>query len=140
MANRIFIYGLGHRPRRKKEIEKIAHLVLCFFDIKSRSLDITFLGDEEMKKLKRQHLKGKKGPANTLSIEAGEDFPKIGDMPQSLGEVLINKDLTQYQIEQVAPLLIHSMLHLLGYHHEKERDKIEMDRLTFDIKEALKRK
>ncbi|MEK7094068.1 MAG: rRNA maturation RNase YbeY [Patescibacteria group bacterium] len=139
MDNRIFVYGLSRRPSLRKKVEKITHIVLGYFNLRTKTLDITFLGNREMVLLKRRYLKKKTGPANTLSFEPGVRFPEPKGFPEALGEVLINTDLTEHKIQKISPLLIHSILHLLGYHHEKERDKIEMDRLTDSVIKALER-
>lgn len=139
MANQIIIHGLSRRPSLAREVEKIAQVVLRFFYLQSKELDIIFLGNEEMVSLKKSYLPRKSGPANTLSFPAGDEFPQLPNQPAPLGEVFLNSDLTQYRVEEITPLLIHSILHLLGYHHEKERDKIEMDRLASKVTEALRR-
>ncbi len=139
MGNRITVHGLARRPGLAREVEKIAQTVLAFFQLQSKELDIIFLGDEEMVSLKKHYLPKKSGPANTLSFPAGDEFPQLPNQPAPLGEVFLNSDLTRYQIKEIVPLLIHSILHLLGYHHEKERDKIEMDRLASEVAEALRR-
>jgi len=137
MANRIIVYGLNRRPHLRLSVQKIAQLVLGHFRLQAKTLDITFLKNPEMVALKRQYLKKKTGPANTLSFEPGERFPGPKNSHESLGEILINSDITAYKIQNISPLLIHSILHLLGYHHEKERDKMEMDRLTQRVEKAI---
>jgi rRNA maturation RNase YbeY len=139
MNNRVSVYGLVRRPRLCRTVQKIAQAVLRHFRLRSKTLDIIFLSNKEMVVLKRRYLHTA-GPANTLSFSSpNDDFPHPNEPREILGEVLINADLTRYQISAITPLLIHSILHLLGYHHKQERDKIKMDRLALRVSRALKR-
>ena len=73
--------------------------------------------------------RGRDEPADVLSFAAmgGEAFLSAPDEPPSLGEVVICLPLAQSQAEagghavkgELAHLLTHGLLHLLGYDHEE---------------------
>lgn len=65
---------------------------------------------------------------NVLSFPDEVQFPDL-DGRRSLGEVYINYDWAEGKIEVLAYLLIHGILHLLGYEHEGKRDTIRMEKL-----------
>ncbi|MEK7187485.1 MAG: rRNA maturation RNase YbeY [Patescibacteria group bacterium] len=136
-SNLVTVYGLNRRPQLAKKVEKITQSVLGHFHVREKTMDIIFLGNKEMVALKKKHVK-KSGPANTLSFGSPKNFPHPEDRNVPLGEVFVNTDITNYRLPSIAPLLIHSILHLLGYHHEDGRDKIEMDRLAKRVMRALK--
>ncbi|MDO8504631.1 MAG: rRNA maturation RNAse YbeY [Candidatus Liptonbacteria bacterium] len=65
---------------------------------------------------------------NVLAFPEKTRFPAPGTAP-SLGEVYINYDLAEKKKETLTALLIHGILHLLGYRHEAKRDIIRMEKL-----------
>jgi len=132
MANKIQLVG-KISPSVKTELSKVSQKLLKHFKINQSSLDVIFLSDQEMVSIKSTHLKGKIGPANTLSFKAVPDFPDPENKEKPLGEIYINLDITKGKLEEILPLLIHSFLHLLGYHHQKERDMIAMNRLAENL-------
>ncbi len=65
---------------------------------------------------------------NVLSFPEKTKFPALrGQM--SLGEVYINYDWAEKKIEILVYLLVHGILHLLGYNHKRKRDTIRMEKL-----------
>lgn len=65
---------------------------------------------------------------NVLSFPDDVRFPDI-DGRRSLGEIYINYDWAEKKTEILSYLLIHGILHLLGYHHNVKRDTIKMEKL-----------
>lgn len=87
------------------------------------SISISIVSDPEMKKLNKKH-RGKDYPTDVLSFNLDEKLPN-GDF--MLGEVIVNKDQAKRQAkdygnsyeEEVAELVEHGVLHLLGVHHKE---------------------
>lgn len=90
-------------------------------------VDITFVDDEQIKALNREHRKIDDS-TDVLSFPLGEDGnfdvnPETG--AYLLGDIVISTDHAYTQAElyghtlrrEVAFLTVHSMLHLLGYDH-----------------------
>jgi probable rRNA maturation factor len=86
--------------------------------VRRASLGIMILGPEEMARINLE-TRGKAGPTDVLSFpidgaealgEHPEDLP-----PPELGDILICPDAA---LEPLETLVIHGLLHLLGYDHE----------------------
>jgi probable rRNA maturation factor len=89
-------------------------------------LSILITGDEQIHELNRQYLDWDK-PTNVLS------FPMYGDSDGietgMLGDIVISVDTAKREAsemgitfhERIYELLIHGLLHLLGYDHEKTK-------------------
>ena len=88
-------------------------------------LSISFVDDAEIQEVNRDYLRLEK-PANVLSFPIREgNFP--GLPPNLLGDVVISIETARRQSnrfglneqEMILFLMIHGILHLLGYDHEK---------------------
>lgn len=102
----------------------VAHL-LRFLDCMDKELSVTFVDDEGIKQLNMQYLH-KDRTTNVLSFPMLEgEFSHIN--PHMLGDIVISVDTAQRDAVQSALtfeqeidfLIIHGLLHLLGYNHEK---------------------
>ncbi len=102
-------------------------------------LDIFLLKDADIAALKARFIKKKTEP-NVLSFKEPLAFPhpelKKG---KYLGEVYLNKDILKREPERAAALLLHGILHLLGYDHEKKTDAKKMEEVEKKILEGLER-
>ena len=87
-------------------------------------VSILLLDDEGITGLNEQYLK-KTGPTDVISFPMHDGaFP--GVQPQLLGDIAISLETAQRQAdrrgvslhEEVTALLVHGMLHLIGYDHE----------------------
>ena len=90
-----------------------------------RELSILFTDNQGIAELNRRYL-GREGPTNVLAFPmTGGPEPEI-DSPM-LGDVVISVDRASQESEELEEplgqtidrLLIHGVLHLLGYDHEK---------------------
>jgi len=89
-----------------------------------KEISISFTDDENIKKLNEQYL-GRNKPTNVLSFSLQEgEYGNIN--PQTLGDVVISVETAQQDAvqgkltfeQEIDFLLIHGILHLLGYNHE----------------------
>lgn len=83
------------------------------------------VSEEEIRRLNRMH-RGKDKVTDVLSFPSG-DLPIFGE----LGDVIICYPQAERQAEgdivlELADLLVHGVLHLLGYDHEVPADAEEM--------------
>ncbi len=94
-----------------------------------RELSLLFTNDAEIAKLNAQW-RGKTGPTNvlsfptatTLTLPPGEPAP-LGDIVLSYETVVKEAAETGKSVEHhTSHLIVHGMLHLLGYDHETEAD------------------
>ena len=82
-----------------------------------------------MTRLKKKFLPREKGLPNVLAFPEPEHWPHPEKKNTSLGEIYLNRDLVKGDIKELTKLLIHGMLHLLGYDHKKKNDRIVMERM-----------
>lgn len=87
-------------------------------------VSILLLDDQGISQLNEQYLK-KTGPTDVISFPMNDGaFPDI--QPQLLGDIAISLETAGHEAagrgisldEEIADLLTHGMLHLLGYDHE----------------------
>jgi probable rRNA maturation factor len=101
----------------------LAGRVLRAEGIEEGELGIAFVGEDEMRVLKRDHL-GIDEPTDVLSfpIDGREDIPE--GVPRALGDVVL---CPQVVGEEWRWPLTHGLLHLLGYDHGEQMEKRERD-------------
>jgi len=94
------------------------------------NLSIAFVGDGRMKKANKKY-RGKNRTTDVLSFPVEREHFKVEK--RDLGEIVIclsevRKNSKRYNSEfkkEVARVLIHGVLHLLGYDHEKTEKEAE---------------
>lgn len=103
-------------------IEELKELAERVYD-GEKDISVAFLSSEDIAKHNEEY-KDRRGPTDVLS------FP--GDF--FLGEVLIAPEVVKAQAEkhglefdrEIRRVLVHGILHLLGYDHKKEEEKKKM--------------
>jgi len=109
--------------------------ILKILDCPDKEISISFVDDENIKRLNKQYL-GRDRATNVLSFSLREG--EYGDInPQILGDIIISVETAQKDAlygkltiaQEIDFLLIHGILHLLGYNHEnttkKESNKMQ---------------
>jgi probable rRNA maturation factor len=116
-------------PRR---IKQTAKKILASLQQDRAELSIALITNREIAKLNRRYRK-KAGPTDVLS------FP-VGELPDGrlrlLGDVVISVERAEEQakaggwtlLEEIDRLLIHGILHLLGYDHERSKKEAQVMR------------
>jgi probable rRNA maturation factor len=108
------------RRKIRGTVSKIFKILNC----EEKEISISFTDDENIKKLNQQYL-GRDKATNVLSFSLQEgEYGNIN--PQILGDVVISvetaqKDAAQGKLtfeQEIDFLVIHGILHLLGYNHE----------------------
>jgi len=106
----------------------------------SAAVAVALIDDRAMRKLNRTY-RGKDKPTNVLSFPAGEstDAAPSGRRPASLplGDVAIALGTVEREAraqgksvsDHLAHLMVHAVLHLLGYDHESDPDAERMELL-----------
>ena len=133
--------GAGKKYPAAK-LKRVAARILKLLKTDKAELSVALIGNGEMRKLNARYRK-KDYPTDVLS------FPAAAGMPgglQLLGDVIISVDKAKEQAkergrsldEEMTTLLIHGVLHLLGYDHERSaKDARIMGRLEKKIYRAL---
>lgn len=68
-----------------------------------------------------------------LSFPEPVGFPNPQTKAKNLGEVYLNYDFSEGDLDRLSYLLIHGLLHLLGYEHGGKRDRMEMEKLEKEL-------
>jgi probable rRNA maturation factor len=119
----------------KRKIRNTVLKILKILDCPDKEISLSFVDDEYIKQLNKQYL-GKDQATNVLSFSLQEG--KYGDInPQILGDIIVSVETAQRDAlygkltiaQEIDFLIIHGILHLLGYNHEnttkKESNKMQ---------------
>ncbi len=114
----------------RKFLEKVAKKVLAGENKKKKNLSIAFVGEKRIRKLNKKY-RSKDKSTDVLAFGRSRKFPVIPEKELRIGEVIIclqkvKKNAKKYSLtfkKESARVLIHGILHLLGYEHEKGGNK-----------------
>lgn len=127
-----------------EKIEKTAQILSDLLGRSESEISIVLTDDAEIAQINQEYLQHE-GPTNVISFPMQEgEFSGIN--PQMLGDVVISLDTAFKEAqdaeisleERFNDLLIHGILHLLGYDHENEEDEAEMEAKSKELIESLK--
>jgi len=127
-------------PSRK--LKKVANKVLELLKQNGAELSVALVGNAEIRKLNAQFRK-KDYPTDVLSFPAEQGLPAgvllLGDVITSVEKAKQQaKERKRTVDEEMVTLLIHGIVHLLGYDHERSaKDARIMGRLEKKIYRAL---
>jgi probable rRNA maturation factor len=131
------------RGVESKLLSKIAHRALEVLGLNKVELSIALVSDAEIKRLNKLY-RNKNKPTDVLSFPIGE---KVEDW-LILGDIVISVDTAKRQAkefghsleEELKRLLVHGLVHLLGYDHELggEEEKKFFELEEFVLRELQK--
>jgi probable rRNA maturation factor len=119
-----------------KPLERIATRALEIEDVSSPAeLSVVFVDDAAIRALNLEY-RDTDAPTDVLSFAQGDGdaFARPDGAAMHLGDVIISVDTARRQSaeydvplqDEVAHLLVHGVLHLLGYDHEDPSDDAQM--------------
>jgi probable rRNA maturation factor len=132
-----------------RPLESFLHKVTREIGLKSDCVAVRLIGNSEMARLNETYRK-KKGPTDVLSFPAGEQRKPAnlaqqvrGAKGKFLGDIAIApavarrnaKSLGRTVPQELRVLILHGVLHLLGYDHES--DQGEMERIEMRLRRRL---
>lgn len=127
--SKIAVYCLDRRFNRyKAKIRVMAQRCLKAMGKKPMVLDIYLANDKTMRGLNKR-FRGRDKATDVLSFNESKGFPHPELKGRYLGEIYISPSYAQTLRHSITQLLIHGMLHLLGYNHQKKNDRIKMEKL-----------
>lgn len=124
---------VSHREGESLNLDAFERLALFVLGMEAvpelSELSIALVDDDEMARLNEQY-RGIASPTDVLSFGCDEPCPTPGDEPITLGDVVIAPAVAEAQAAELGHtieheldvLLVHGILHLLGYDHESETD------------------
>jgi probable rRNA maturation factor len=121
--------------RRKislRRVKRSARKILGLIDERDAELSLAFVANREIEKLNRKYRNQPK-PTDVLSFPAGDT---LAGRHRLLGDVVISVDRAEEQAkaggwtlkEEIDRLLIHGILHLSGYDHERSKKDAQIMR------------
>ncbi|MFC1516041.1 rRNA maturation RNase YbeY [Thermodesulfobacteriota bacterium] len=123
-----------------KKIQKKAQAILNALGCPDGELSILIVDDSQIAALNKQYLH-RSGPTNVIAFPMQEgEFSTI--TPQLLGDVVISIETAEKEGKKAgietevrfAQLLVHGILHLFGYDHEKdEKESLRMNRKSDEL-------
>ncbi|HEY3277385.1 MAG TPA: rRNA maturation RNase YbeY [Syntrophorhabdaceae bacterium] len=131
----------------KKRIREITGNLLTYLKLPDRDVSILFVDNRQIRKLNKQFF-GKDKPTNVISFSYIEEetVPRSsgGEMPcEMIGDIVISLEKAREEAdsleipfyERLFTLIIHGLLHILGFHHEKGGN--ELRRMRYREKKLL---
>ncbi|MEM9223599.1 MAG: rRNA maturation RNase YbeY [Pseudomonadota bacterium] len=106
--------------------------------------DMVFTSDAAMAALNHQ-FRGRNAPTNVLAFPSGANVPPSAPEPHDLGGIAVGFGVMAREADErgisreahASHLILHGVLHLLGYDHECDADRIVMERAEVDILSGL---
>ncbi len=129
----IEINNLTATTVNEKFLERVAQKVLKGENRKKEYLSIAFVGEKRIRELNKKY-RGKNRATDVLAFgEIPNSKFRIPSSIKRLGEIVIcleviKKNAKRYNStleKELARVLIHGILHLLGYEHEKSKAEAE---------------
>lgn len=115
--------------------ERLAQFALMLEGVpEGTELSIALVDEDEIASLNERY-RGIVGPTDVLSFGCDDPCPTPGDEPITLGDVVIAPSVAERQAadlghtveHELDVLLVHGVLHLLGYDHEDDGDATVME-------------
>jgi probable rRNA maturation factor len=127
-----------------EKIEQTARVILGELDCPEGEISILIVDDPQIEKLNRKYL-NRNGPTDVIAFPMREgEFRHIS--PQLLGDVVISTDTAAKEArnsgvsmeQRLNELLVHGILHLFGYDHEKSAQEArKMAKMSQQLLDAI---
>jgi probable rRNA maturation factor len=114
------------------KLSRLAQKIVRVLRVRNATLDIILLDNKSIARLKARFIKKKTEP-NVLAFPEPAHFPHPETKKRYLGEIYLNRDILKHSPERAKALLLHGILHLLGYDHKKKTDIATMEGLEKKI-------
>jgi probable rRNA maturation factor len=121
-----------------------AALLAAGSDVEGCEVALLFTDDASIAEINAEW-RGKDKPTNVLSFPAPEDMPVPEGEPRPLGDIVLAYGVVAREAaeqgktlhDHAAHLIVHGVLHLLGYDHEDDVEAQDMERLEASILKGL---
>ena len=119
-------------PLNRRLLQERCHHLLHLLELDSSEVSVVLMSDAEMAGYNEQYRK-KKGPTNVLSFPAAQTDDGFVIPEAELGDILIAVDTARREANEhqhtlhhrLTELIIHGLLHLTGYDHERSEEEAE---------------
>lgn len=120
------------KARSLKKLEADARFVLDDQGSADATVSVSFATMAQMRRMKKTYLGKDQEVVDVLAFPESAGFPHPDD-PSRIGEIFLNWDAFKHDFDHLRFLLVHGVLHLLGYTHEEKSDIIVMERLERNL-------
>ena len=138
--------GVTKSPVSRRRVVNIVSVALAHLGFAERTLEVSFVGDDAMRRLNRR-TRGKNKTTDVLSFpnfhgKNGKLKVPAWAEAQPLGAVVISLDVARVQAaelrhsvtDEITRLLVHGACHVVGFDHERSaRD----ERLMFAVEDEI---
>jgi probable rRNA maturation factor len=126
-------------------LAEIAAAIAGFIEFDEPEMAVVALGNDEQVRTLNKQFRDKDKSTNVLSFPASETAQEVDDQTVFLGDIILARETVAREAdEQAVPfehhaahLIVHGILHLLGYNHENAEEAEEMEALEIDILATL---
>ena len=120
--------GIDERFRELEgNLKKSARGALRSFGVRGLRVNILLVGKLRMQALNSE-FRGKLCPTNVLAFPVPDDFPVPPNAFRPIGDVYLCPPYIEEHGESLEYMLVHGMLHLLGFKHESKSDRMKMEK------------
>ena len=139
MQHNIEIVGDGRFEGYKQPVKEAARLALEYMEAAPAHLIIHLVPQPYITHLNTT-LRKKETATNVLSFPVTRDFLMPPSEYEYRGEIYISPAFIKEHKQDIGHMVVHGILHLYGYDHETERERIIMEREEEKILGEMKRK
>ena len=133
MENDVSVVSLDARLRgMERGIFDATHFFLRSISGKQFGLEVFLVGKEKMRAINLDS-RGKNSATNVLSFEHPKSFPSPGGGRPEIGEIYLCPSYIKEHREDINHMLLHGILHLLGFNHKNKSDRIRMEKIERDL-------
>ena len=128
-----------------KKMKEMAQAALDALDFPDGELSILIIDDRQIEEFNRNYL-NREGPTNVIAFPMREGaFSNI--TPKLLGDVVISVETAKKEgasagittEDRIVQLLVHGILHLFGFDHEKSRQEaLDMEKKSKELLSIIK--
>jgi len=113
---------------RKKKLKKLTSLILRKLEIpNNKELCITFVNDDSMRKINEDYRNINRTTDVLAFPQDGPDSSLLGDIIISIETAVRRSNMHNMKLQdEITILIIHGVLHLLGYNHKRKTEAREM--------------
>ena len=128
---------------KEKDIENVCKITFKKLDVKNPMVSITIVDNKKIKEINRDY-RNKDSETDVISFAFEEADDYVYPDMRFLGEIYISINKAKSQAEEyghslkreICFLTVHGLLHLLGYDHIEESDRVVMRKLEEEILES----
>ena len=138
-----FITNTTNEDVSINDIENICKLTFKKLNVKNPMLSITIVDNKKIREINKDY-RNKDAETDVISFAFEESDDYVYPDMRFLGEIYISIDKAKSQAEEYGHslkrelcfLTVHGLLHLLGYDHIEEEDRVIMRKLEEEILES----